>query len=80
VTDNPTLPIEKVEPEFAAFVAIDWADKQHYWSMRVAGSDRIERGSLENSPEAVEVWVNQLGSASHNGRLQSRSSSGGERW
>jgi transposase len=57
--DQP-LSIEKVEPEFAAFVAIDWADKQHYWSMRVAGSDRTERGSLENSPESVEVWVNEL--------------------
>jgi len=57
--DQP-LPIKKGEPEFAAFLAIDWADKQHYWSMRVAGSDRLERGSLENSPESVEVWVNQL--------------------
>lgn len=57
--DQP-LSMEKVQPEFAAFVAIDWADKKHYWSLRVAGSDKIERGSLENSPEAVELWVNGL--------------------
>ena len=45
------------EPAFAAFVAIDWADKVHYFSLRVAGTDKAERGSLENSPEAVELWA-----------------------
>jgi transposase len=47
------------EPEFAALVAIDWADQTHYWSLRVAGSKQIERGELENTPEAVEVWAAQ---------------------
>ena len=28
------IAIEK-EPEFAAFVAIDWADREHAWSMEV---------------------------------------------
>src|ERR1039457_6910951 len=45
------------EPEFGAFVAIDWADQTHYWSLRVAGSKQIERGVVENTPEAVEVWA-----------------------
>lgn len=48
------------EPEFAAFVAIDWADKKHYWCLREAGSQKGERGELENTPEAVEVWVAEL--------------------
>ena len=48
------------EPEFSALVAIDWADKQHYWSLRAAGSDRTERGTLDNTPEAVEVWAAEL--------------------
>jgi hypothetical protein len=47
------------EPEFAAFVAIDWADQKHYWSLREAGSKRIERGEVENTPEAMEVWAAQ---------------------
>ena len=51
---------ENREPVFAAFSAIDWADKQHYWSLQVAGSDKVERGSVENSPEAVECWITQL--------------------
>ena len=50
---------QKAEPEFAAFVAIDWADKIHYWSLRAAGSNQIERGEVENTPEAVEVWAAQ---------------------
>jgi transposase len=52
---------QKEEPEFAAFVAIDWADKKHYWSLRVAGSKQIERGAVENTPEAMEVWAAEWG-------------------
>jgi transposase len=48
------------EPEFAAFVAIDWANQKHYWSLRVAGSEKIGRGELENTPEAVEQWMAEL--------------------
>ena len=55
------------ELEFAAFVAIDWADQTHYWSLRVAGSKQIERGAVENTPEAVEVWAAQW-----NARFESR--------
>jgi transposase len=47
------------EPEFAAFVGIDWADKKHYWSLST-GSGRPERGTLDNTPEAVEVWMAEL--------------------
>lgn len=47
------------EPQFAALVAIDWADQKHFWSLRPYGGN-IERGVLENSPEAVEAWVTQL--------------------
>lgn len=48
---------QKEEPEFAAFVAIDWADQIHYWSLRAAGSKQIERGEVKNTPEAMEVWA-----------------------
>ncbi len=58
--NTQTLPRENPEPEFAALVAIDWADKKHYWSLREAGAKQIERGELDNTPEAVEVWVAEL--------------------
>ena len=48
------------EAEFAAFVAIDWADRKHVWCLQAVGSDKRESGELEHSPEAVEVWVSQL--------------------
>jgi transposase len=51
---------ENREPAFAAFLAIDWADKKHYWSLQVTGSDKVERGNVENTPEAVDRWVTQL--------------------
>ena len=48
------------EPDWAAFVAIDWADQKHFWRMAVAGSTKQEQGELENTPEAVEVWAMEL--------------------
>jgi transposase len=60
--DSQALSMQNPEPEFAAWLAIDWADKKHYWSLQVAGSNRKEpeRGELENTPEAVEVWAAEL--------------------
>lgn len=54
----PSLP--NPEPEFAAFVAIDWADQKHFWSLQVPDSRQIERGELDNTPEAIEVGATQL--------------------
>jgi hypothetical protein len=39
------------------FAAIDWADQKNFWRLRPAGSHKEEHGELENTPEAVEVWV-----------------------
>jgi len=50
------------EPRFAAFVAIDWADKKHVWSMQAADSKEPQRGEIDHSPEAVESWVAVLSS------------------
>ena len=50
----------KQEPQFAAFVSIDWGDKKHAWCLQAVGSERRESGELEHSPEAVEAWVGQL--------------------
>ena len=49
-----------LEPQFAAFVSIDWADKKHLWCLQAAGKEKRESGELEHTPEAVEAWVGQL--------------------
>ena len=48
------------EPRFGAFVAIDWGDKKHAWSLQPADSDRRERGEIGHSPEAVAAWAAML--------------------
>jgi transposase len=48
------------EPEFAAFVAIDWADKRHVWALQEAAGNKRETGEVEQSPEAIEVWASGL--------------------
>ena len=48
------------EPRFAAFVAIDWADQKHVWSLQPADSEKRQHGQIEHTPEAVESWVAML--------------------
>ena len=49
--------VTKPEPEWAAFIAIDWADQKHDWKLLAAGAKRPEGGELNNTPEALENWV-----------------------
>lgn len=44
------------EPEFAAFVAIDWSNVKHFWGAQSAESGTRERGELAARPEAVDTW------------------------
>jgi len=44
-------------PVFAAFIGLDWGDKKHAWSLQEQGSTLIQRGVLENTPEAIELWA-----------------------
>ena len=48
------------EIQYAAFLAIDWADQKHVWSMQEASSSARERGEVEHMPEAIEAWVAQM--------------------
>ena len=48
------------EQEWAAFVAIDWADQKHVWALAEATSGRQEQGALTHTPEAVDVWAMDL--------------------
>ncbi len=48
------------EPEYAAFVAIDWADQRHTWAMIKTGTSQRQEGEFDATPEAVEAWVSEL--------------------
>ena len=48
-----------VKREFAAHIGIDWADQKHFWTMRTADG-KTQRGELDNTPEAVQVWAAEL--------------------
>ena len=50
-----TLP----EPAFGAFVALDWADRQHHFALEEAASGRRRSGVIEHTPEGVQAWVNK---------------------
>ena len=48
------------EPDFAAFIAIDWADREHAYVLQVKGESRREKGRLEHTPQAIDNWASQL--------------------
>src|SRR5215470_3796301 len=48
------------EQEFAAFVAMDWADEKHAFTLQAAGQKKKESGSLEQKPEVIAAWVAKL--------------------
>ena len=48
------------EPRFTAFVAIDWADRQHVFALQDAATGRRQTGSIEHTPAAVASWVAEL--------------------
>jgi transposase len=43
--------------EFTAYLAIDWADRQHYWHLADAQGTHLGHGDLRNTPEAIDTWV-----------------------
>ena len=49
-----------MDNEFAAYVAIDWADQKHAWALEAADSASRQSGSLDHTPEAVDVWAAEL--------------------
>ena len=57
---SDSLPSVSSQRDYAAFAAIDWADQKNFWRLHQAGSQKEERGELENTPEAVEVWAASL--------------------
>jgi hypothetical protein len=52
---------ERMEPDFAAFLGIDWADQRHAWALQTTTQKTTERGDLNHTPEAVDAWATELG-------------------
>jgi transposase len=52
--------MSKVNVEIAAYVGLDWADQKHVVTLQEAGSAQRQRCTLEQSPEALQNWVQQL--------------------
>ena len=50
---NPQLSCS--EPNFGAFVAIDWADQKHVWSLEPAGSENREHGEIPHTASASDA-------------------------
>jgi transposase len=59
MSDNQSS-ISSEEPQWAAFAAIDWGDKKHFWALQMPGDEKLEQGQLENTPEALETWATGL--------------------
>jgi transposase len=49
-----------MESEFAAFVAIDWADQKHAWTLELNPLSDRESGNIDHTPESVDVWAAEL--------------------
>jgi transposase len=58
-----------MESEFAAYVGLDWADASHQISMRVSGSESVERFRLLQKSKAIEEWIIQLRRRFQNGKV-----------
>ena len=56
--NTDTLPI----PEFAAYVGLDWGDKNHALAWTAGASKTApQTGTLVNSPEVLHAWLQELG-------------------
>jgi transposase len=57
---NASLHNDDTQHNYAAFIAIDWADRKHTFSLKVTGQTKKETGTLEQKPEIIGLWVAQL--------------------
>ncbi len=63
--NEPSPSSPAADPQYAAFIGLDWADQKHAWALQETGSQRVEQGLVENTPEAMETWVTELTSRFH---------------
>lgn len=48
------------EPDFAAFLAIDWADELHAFCLCPCGSSQVEAGTVRHDPQSLHSWLEGL--------------------
>ncbi len=48
------------EPEFVAFIGIDWADAKHDVCLQPANASEREFSVIVHRPEAIEAWAQEL--------------------
>lgn len=48
------------EPQFVAYVGIDWAEEEHAWCWQGAGEQQRESGTFASQAGAVELWMGEL--------------------
>jgi transposase len=59
-TMNASFHHPDLENDYAAFLAVDWADQKHCFSLQVAGECRTQTGTLEQKPEILGPWLAKL--------------------
>jgi transposase len=59
-TDTSPKAASSPEPDFVAFIAVDWADQKHDLVLLPTGSKTKEPLTLEHTPEALSDWVAKL--------------------
>src|ERR1043165_601411 len=57
---NCSLNNDYTQNNYAAYIAIDWADQKHTFGLKVAGQSKKETGALEQKPEIIGPWVANL--------------------
>jgi transposase len=57
---KPSENNNSTQPDFAAFLAIDWADQKHAFCLQPAGGNAKESGEFEQKPEVIGPWVAKL--------------------
>jgi len=60
---SPLAPVQprSEEPDWAALVALDWADQTHAFKLLDRTTARYEQGMLSATPAALNEWINELG-------------------
>src|SRR6266853_4676330 len=57
---NTPLNNDDTQNDYAAFISMGWADRQHVLRLQVAGQSTKETATLEQKPEVIGPWVAKL--------------------
>ena len=57
--------------EFAAYVALDWADEKDAFALQSGSGGSLEEGIIKQAPESLKDWVLKLRGRFAEGRSRS---------